>query len=492
MSFLKDKKTGVQTLSLNINDSEGKITIQDKETKFKDWNRMKLFDDEKKITALENIYGKDIVKKALLKAYKNKIELAFEKFDCETENKDKIIKEYLEKVSPEKGVEVNKAFREFENLANVFLATLKEKSEELKVKGVYFDPHYIESLGGYYREFVILDSSGKDDKFIKQTMNDRSAYPPRLNFDALKKHIDKRMRQIKELTEDIKKIETKEDANKFKNDEKSGINKAYKNMSSMNYDKLENWEKMEFKALTQFKSYEEALDYFNIKNAERENVKGKIFQVLENGINVNFKAKELRKEIKEQNFNRGIDDVENEISRIEKNKKDSLFLMNELIRLESELPKEQVIFNRSQVEIPSARQQLEQLIKDQKIEEQNLENLKQKISIQELNKPKLFGKNNWEKELADLKQKQKDLEEKISKMKNEDHSILLRKCFFQIPTERYSDIEKLVEEQKYIQGSPSEVFVNLKAQLNKIINHKVPSSVISLYKEYKDLEKKLS
>ena len=91
-----------------------------------------------------------------------------------------------------------------------------------------------------------------------------------------------------------------------------------------------------------------------------------------------------------------------------------------------------------------------------------------------------------------MKQEQKDLEEKIRKMGNEDYSALSRKYTFRIPTEQYSDVERLVKEQKYIEGSPSEVLANLKTQLDEMVNRKAPTSVINLYKEYKDLEKKLS
>lgn len=242
----------------------------------------------------------------------------------------------------------------------------------------------------------------------------------------------------------------------------------------------------------QFKSYEEASAYFKKKSLERETTKQKLVQSLETGIEAQQKGKELRKEIETQNFGGGINDVENEVSRIEKNKQEALTLMSELIKLESELPNEEVILNGSEIKVPSVGKQLEQLRKDRETEEQNLKNLKQKISNHESNKPKLFGKDKWEKDLSDLKQEQKDLEEKIRKMSNEDYSALSKKYTFRIPTQQYSNVEKLVNEQKYVQGNSKEIFNNLRTQLNEVISRKAPESVITLNKEYKDLEKKLS
>lgn len=497
VSFSKDEKTGIQTF--NLSRGEGKITIQGEKTKFEGWSRTKLLPDE--ITALEKTYGKDVAREALLKAYGNKTESAFENFDKDTKNIDKALKEDLERASPEKGVEANKAFREFQNLSNIFQTTLKEKAEELKAKGVDFNPNYVQNYGGEYKKYGMLAEYDQDNQLIEHIMRNPSTYPPRLNFDALKEFTDKRIEQIKELTEDIKKLETEEDVNKFTRGEKSGIGKAHKNILYTKFDGIkrpqyyaneQSWEQTKVKGLMQFKSYEEASSYFNKKDAEHESIKGKILQVVETGIDADSKGKELRKEIEVQNFSRGINDVENEVARIERNKKDALALMSELIKLEAELPKEQVILSGNEIKVPSIGQQLEQLKKDREAEEQNLRNLKQKISNHELSKPKLFGKDKWEKDLVDLKQEQKDLEEKIRKMGNENYSALSRKYTFRIPTEQYSDVEKLVKEQKYIQGSPSEVLANLKAQLDEMVNRKAPSSVINLYKEYKDLEKKLS
>lgn len=497
VNFSKDGKTGAEVLSLNR--GESKITISGEKTKFEGWSRAKLLPDE--MSVLEKTYGADVLKEAVRKAYENKIQNSFDESDKENKNIDKALKEDLERASPEKGAEANKAFREFQNLANIFKTTLKEKAEELKAKGVDFNPNYVQNYGGDYEKYAMLGEYDTDNQLVEQTMRNSQTYPPRLNFDALKEYTEKRIEQIKELTEDIKKLETEEDVSRFTRGEKSGIGKAHKNILYTKFDGVkrpqyyaneQSWEQTKVKGLMQFKSYEEASAYFKKKSLERETTKQKLVQSLETGIEAQQKGKELRKEIETQNFSGGINDVENEVSRIEKNKQEALTLMSELIKLESELPNEEVILNGSEIKVPSIGKQLEQLRKDRETEEQNLKNLKQKVSNHESNKPKLFGKDKWEKDLSDLKQEQKDLEEKIRKMGNEDYSALSRKYTFRIPTQQYSNVEKLVNEQKYVQGNSKEIFNNLRTQLNEVISRKAPESVITLNKEYKDLEKKLS
>lgn len=497
VNFSKDGKTGAEVLSLNRGDS--KITISGEKTKFEGWRNAKLLPDE--MSVLEKTYGAEVVKEAVRKAYENKIQASFDESDKESKNIDKALKEDLERASPEKGAEANKAFREFQNLANIFKTTLKEKAEELKAKGVDFNPNYVQNYGGDYEKYAMLGEYDTDNQLVEQTMRNSQTYPPRLNFDALKEYTEKRIEQIKELTEDIKKLETQDDINKFTRGENSGIGKAHKNILYTKFDGVkrpqyyaneQSWEQTKVKGLMQFKSYEEAKTYFEKKSLERETTKQKLVQNIETGIEAQQKSKELRKEIETQNFGGGVNDVENEVSRIEKNKQEALTLMSELIKLESELPQEEVILNGSEIKVPSVGKQLEQLRKDRETEEQNLKNLKQKISNHESNKPKLFGKDKWEKDLTEFKQEQKDLEEKIRKMGNEDYSALSKKYTFRIPTQQYSAVEKLVSEQKYVQGNSKEIFNNLRTQLNEVISRKAPESVITLNKEYKDLEKKLS
>lgn len=497
VNFSKDGRSGTEVLSLNRGDS--KITISGGKTRFEGWRSVKLL--PKEMSVLEKTYGAKVVKEAVRKAYENKIQTSFDEFDKESKNIDKDLEEDLEKASPEKGIEANKAFHEFQNLANIFKTTLAEKAGELKEKGVDFSPNYVQNYGGDYEKYARLGEDDTDNQLVEQMMRNPQTYPPRLNFDALKEYIEKRIEQIKELTQNIKKLETQDDINKFTRGQNSGIGEAHKKILYTKFDGVRrkqyraneySWEQTKVKGLMQFESYEEAKTYFKKESLERETTKQKFVQNLEAGMEAQQKAEELRKEIEVQNFGGDINDVENKVSRIEQNKQEALTLMSELIKLESELPQEEVILNGNEINIPSVGKKLVQLRKDREVEEQNLKNLKQKISNHELSKPKLFGKDKWGEDLAKFQQEQKDLEEKIRKISNEDYPALSRKYTFRIPTQRYSAVEKLVNEQKHVQGDAKEIFNNLRIQLNEVINRTAPESIIILYKEYKDLEKKLS
>ena len=463
---------------------------------------------------MEKTYGSDVVKEALKKAYENKTESAFKDFDKNSKNIDKELKEDLERASPEKGVEANKAVREFQDLAKTFKNTLKEKAEELKSKGVDFNPNYIQNYGGDYEKYATLGDYDQDNQLIEEVMRNSQTYPPKLNFDALKEYTEKRIGHIKELTEDIKKLETEEDVNMFTSGDKdgnryeprreSGIGRAHKNILYTKfegvkrpgyYENEQSWNQTKVKGLMQFKSYDEASTYFNEKDLDRKNLKERIVETIATGIETYMKGKELRKEIETQKFGRDIGSIENEVSRLEKNKKEALNLMTELIKIETQLPNEDVILSGNQIKVPSIGEELDQLKKDKETEEQNLNNLKQKISNHESNKPKSylgveFGIEKWKTSLTDLKQEQKTLEDKIKK-NDEDYSALSKNYSFRIPAPEYSDIETIVEEQ-YLQANSKEIFFNLKNQLTEVINQKAPESVLRLDKEYKDLKKSLS
>jgi len=74
------------------------------------------------------------------------------------------------------------------------------------------------------------------------------------------------------------------------------------------------------------------------------------------------------------------------------------------------------------------------------------------------------------------------------KENNDNINKLLNKVYYNISTRQYSDVEKLVKENKIIKGKPDEIFKELRVKLNEMINQKVPESIIKLSNEYKDLE----
>lgn len=507
-AFSQDEKTKEYKFSVGSSYDEKNISITNDKATFKEWYNAKLLPEN--IKDLESKYGKEIVQTALKKSYDTKVEKAFEDFDSSKEY-NQFLKKQIESVSPQEGEKARVAMREFSDLQNEFRNLAKQKSEELKAKGVDFNPTYASGYGGKYEDFIQF-SYEQDVEEIKNSLQNIGSFPPKFDFRKLQEAINKQKDKLQGFVEAIKNLNTKEDVENLQGKRHDGedaliskwrldlgkpnvydmrfnleVSNATNQGSANNYGK-----KPIEQLLSQAKTYGEAERYLDKKIADLNVLKEKVSEKMEIGIDTQLKQRELRKEIEVQKFGRDISNIESEVSRIEKNKKEALTLMTELIKLETELPQEPVILSGNEIKVPSVGKQLEQLKKDRETEEQNLKNLKQKISNHESNKPKLFGKDKWEKDLSDFKQEQKDLEEKIRKMGNEDYSALHKKYSFRIPTQQYSDIEKLVNEQKYVQGNSGEVLADLKNQLSEMVNRKAPESVTNLYKEYKDLEKKLA
>ena len=86
-----------------------------------------------------------------------------------------------------------------------------------------------------------------------------------------------------------------------------------------------------------------------------------------------------------------------------------------------------------------------------------------------------------------------DKEKLDKKLKEElgDKNIndLYKKSFINIPTKEYSDIRELVIKQAGAKGLPSEIFANLKIELNKILNTEIPEDRIRLYREWEVVKK---
>lgn len=505
-SFSQDEKTKEYNLSIGSSSYDRKnISIKDDKVNFKEWYNAKLLPEN--IKELESKYGSEIVEAAVKRSYDKKLDQSFKGFDSINEQSYSL-KEQLEPITPEEGEKARKAMQEFSDLQNEFRTTISEKAKELKENGIDFDPVFASGYGGKYEDYIQFTYAQTVDE-IKNDLQNTGAFPPKFDFKKLQDAISTQKEKLQEFVKVIKNLNTQEDVDSLlekKGGNKEVISKVRLDLQQPNtydlYFKLNPSENArgrnnDLKPIEQLKSqaktYYDAKDYLDKKIAGLEALKGKIAGKMELAINAQSKRDGLQKELETQKFARGsIGNIEGEISRIERNKKDAMTLMTELVKLESEIPQEPVVLNGGEIRVTSVGQQLEQLKKDRETEEQNLRNLKQKISNHESNKPKLFGKDKWEKDLSDLKQEQKDLEEKIRKMGNEDYSNLYKKYSYRIPVSQYSDIEKLVNEQKYVQGTPSEVFADLKDKLNGIANAKTPESVVKLYSEYKELEKQLA
>lgn len=497
-SFSEDSKTGSKTIYLEPH--IGEILISGEKTKINNWKYAELL--PKNFNDLRRIYGSEVVVKALNKAYEYKIDDAFKQFDKDAKNIDETLKKNLERSSPEKWNEAREKIKEFNSLKQLLEETLQEKAKALKEKNVDFNPVYVQNYGGTYEKYGLLTDEKYYNDFIEETIREPDQFPPKLYFDALKEYVEKRIAHIKELIEDIKKLETKEDVFNFTEKENKGISKAHKNILKTDFKEIvrpqknsweTSWDQLIVKGLENFKSYYEASRYFEKVSQERQNIKEKFLEVLKIAVDADIKRQELKKEIKNLELGEDINvnDMDSFFDRLEVNRNSATTLLEKLTVLESQLPSGLIILYGKTIEVSSVSSKMKELRESQKKAEEDLKDTINSIKIHEQKRPKIIGKRTWQETLDEYKAKQKDIEKKISVIPSEV-SNLYRKQYFYIPDVASYDIEKIVKDQKQVQGEKDNIFSELKAQLEPMVKIDLPVSMVQLYKEYQDLVRKIT
>lgn len=226
----------------------------------------------------------------------------------------------------------------------------------------------------------------------------------------------------------------------------------------------------------------------------KEMIQSKFLPMAKNMIDIRFRNDELRYKAKIQGLGNNIGsikDIENIIKNLQSDKKEAERILNEITRIETELPNEEVILNGTQIEVPSALKEYNEFRKETDEKTKRLKDVLWEIQKLETNKPKIFGKEKWNSSLNKLTQEKEELEKRTdSKLTQEENNKLYKKAYFYIPTKEYSKIEKIVKEQPEIQGNSKEVLSSLKVKLNDIANKEIPEPVLNLYKEFSDLIEK--
>lgn len=497
-SFSEDSKTGSKTIHLEPH--IGEILISGEKTKINNWKYAELL--PKNFNDLRRIYGSEVVVKALNKAYEYKIDDAFKQFDKDAKNIDETLKKNLERSSPEKWNEAREKIKEFNSLKQLLEETLQKKAEVLKEKNVDFNPVYVQNYGGTYEKYGLLTDEEYYNVFIEETIREPDQFPPKLYFDSLKEYVEKRITHIKELIEDIKKLETKEDVYNFTRKENIGISKAHKNILKTDFKEIvrpprnrweTSWDQLIVKGLENFKSYYEASRYFEKVSQERKNIKEKFLEVLKIAVDADIKRQELKKEIKNLELSEDINvnEMDSFFDRLEVNRNSATTLLEKLTELESQLPSGLIILYGKTIEVSSVSSKMKELRESQKKAEEDLKDTINSIKIHEQKRPKIIGKRTWQETLDEYKAKQKDIEKKISVIPSEV-SNLYRKQYFYIPDVASYDIEKIVKDQKQVQGEKDNIFSELKAQLEPMVKIDLPVSMVQLYKEYQDLVRKIT
>ncbi len=488
LTFSANKnKEGAEELIFNNNN--GRILIKDGYAKFNGWTGNEIVPFN--MSAYEIKYGKDLARESLNKAYSTQLDIAFEKLDKVNQNNDKALEKDLDRCNQEKWSEARKSYDSFNDLTNNFKRLLESKSKELEPKGIRFNPEYPPNYGAGYKQFYNISEYDVDNNRIKNSMQYRGAYPPELYFDSLTEYINKREEQLKELFEVVSKIETNEDMDEFCGGYHSKLGDIHKKMLSLNFSEARRVDKTEYRQLNSYNSYDEASDHFRMKNKEREIKKNKILEKIDESIELVDVKKELESAIKIENFGGDPSHVDNEVKRLERNREDALDIMGSILRLEMDLPKENLIFKGSDIEVPSVTKSIKELELNISNKDKDLKTLTGKISEKRNNKPRIFGIASWETELKSMEAENKKMGDDLYRMKNDELRSLYSKQYFYIKTPEYSEIRKLVHEQKKVEGTPDEIFNELKIKVNEMATKKPSENVLRLNSEYKRLLSKL-
>lgn len=225
----------------------------------------------------------------------------------------------------------------------------------------------------------------------------------------------------------------------------------------------------------------------------KEMIQSKFLPMAKNMIDIRFRNNELRYKAKIQGLGNvsNIKDIENIIKNLESDKKEAERILGEIIRIETELPNEEVILSGTSIEVPSALKEYNEFRKETDEKTKRLKDVIWEIQKLETNKPKLFGIEKWNIGLNKLIQEKGELEKRTdSKWTQEDNNKLYKKAYFYIPTKEYSSVEKIVKEQPRTQGNSKDIFSSLKVKLNDIANKEIPESALKLYEEFSDLIEK--
>lgn len=482
--------TDQRNFSVNFKDEKAKVT---------DWYNLKLIPDNFK--DIEAAYGEDIAREALEKTYQNKVHENFSRWD-ETGDKAVSLKEQIKAVSPEERQAVKNKLNEFSEKQNEALRVLKEKSAELKGKGIEFNPDHVTGYGGAYQELLELDSRGTA-KYISENLY-KNDFPPQYDFVKLQEIVEKRMEHIDQFIKAIQNIQDEEGVKDLleNHDSDTYVGKFHKNQLGVDFRegvqfKLKGNNNGAISKLTEkCKTYQQAEDYLNEiieKNAAGEN---KVSEAIINTIKAQLKLRELEAEIKNEGIGNQVYNLENKIKEISRNKEDATKVMGEIESLQSELSrepelsKENLILSDSHLIIPSIKKEYDDLRENKPLKQKEWENKKTERERQEETKPGLFGKEKWQKKLDLLKGEEASAEIEYRALDKQDQNALYYKAYRLIDSDPYTPIGKMVQSHK-AQGNASEIFNSLREELTKVIDTTLPPKILQDYAEYKALAEKI-
>jgi|GEM_PF-2190543 hypothetical protein len=481
--------TDRRNFSVNFTDEKAKVT---------DWYNLKLIPGNFK--DIEAVYGEEIAREALEKAYQNKVHDNFSRWDEHTDQAVSL-KEQIKAVSPEERRAAQNKLDEFTKKQDEASRVLQEKSEELKAKGIDFNPR--SARGDQYTDITGFDLHGTIE-YVSESLY-KNDFPSQYDFIKVREKIDVRIEKIDKFIEIIQNIKNKEDVNNLLENQNSDIyiSNIYHNLVESDYRKdvrfkLEGNNNGSVRKLTdQCKTYRQAEDYLNEiieKDAVGEN---KVSEAIINTVKAHLKMIELESEIKNEGIGEHIYNLEDKIKEISNGKELATEIMGEIEALQSQLssdPKiaeEDLVLEKRYLIIPSIKKEYDDLRENKPLKEQEWQNKKREREKHEETPPKLFGKEKWRTRLNELEKEEEAARNETETLYKKDQDALYHKAYHFIESDQYTPIGKMVGRYE-AQGKISEIFKGLKAELTKVIDATLPPKILQDYAEYKALVEKIN
>lgn len=466
---------------LEIGRNSGRILIYDDKVKFDGFVADNITPDILK--ALEIKYGEELTDKSLEKAYRVKINDAFKYLDRERNNNEAKLYNDLERSNPEKWQEAKEAYDDYNNQANYLRSVLSAKSKDFESREIHFNPKHITGYGGTYEDLIAFAEYESDNKKIKEAFHfGSSIYPPGLYYDTLKTFIDTRKDQLNELISVIENLDDNFDF-RYRDNQISSI---HKKILQTNLDKVRR-KTENIESLRRFNFYNNASEYFEKKLKEREDIKLKVLEK----IHLAAEYIEIRNELKKGNWSTHTEHLDRHIKQIEDRAEEAKNALNEILKLELEIPDEELILDGNYITVVSVKKELDNVRQEIRDKENKLNFQKQEYQAKLNSKPPLFGKEAWNKKLETMAKEIDILSTEVNYLNNEKYKDLVNKLKFYINTPNYSHVQNQIKSLPVYQGNKETIIRMLTSKVNEIINTKVPDKVIQLSKKYKDLEQEL-
>jgi hypothetical protein len=500
----KDYTLQIGYAEISVNDRKGYsgISLNEKTTRFINSRNQRFLPEN--INELEIKYGKEVIKEAIKKVYLKEVDKDFIYFDEKEANITSLLAD-VERANPEKARQAFLVLSNFEKEADILQKEVDEKLKEFKDKDII-------PRNGFHQAYAMLlklTQYDNDTDRIKNILRNPSKFPPEFDWDLLKQKIEKRLEQNNKFKEIFLAISSQEEMDRFTNSDRNGTPKEN---SLWDFD-TKIWREKDFfggrnnqeniNPEFNFKNqkgkdnlpntFDAAKRYLIEKKNDFDKVKENVDKKVDMVIDFSLIKKNLEVELADLKIDGGIYNLDSSIEQVKKDKEKALSFMLKIVKLESELPKENFALRGRFIDTElriKRREELNNIIKE---EENKLNVLSKEVSEQKtlVYKSNLFNKSTRVKDLSNLEIKYSSIYKRI-KEELEPERYNLSAPYVEINKEKEHLIENILNYRETIEGTPDKIFIDLKAKLTEVIDRKIPESIIRLNNEYKELLTKLN